>query len=106
MDCPWSRPGRVAYPTKSNAFPEEGAIEGLQSTLFFETPEEIYRRVFSELKPRTPPPDLRVEFCRFANADSFVRLDAGRLEVRMSDLLEGAPAPVIEALAHILLGKL
>ena len=79
---------------------------GLQSSLFFETPEEIYSRVFRELKPRTQLPVLRVEFCRFANADSFVRLEEGRLVVRMSDLLAGAPAPVIEALAHILLGKL
>jgi hypothetical protein len=81
-------------------------IEGLQSSLFFETPEEIYGRVFRELKPRTPAPELRVEFCRFANADSFIRLENGRLEVRISDLLAGAPAPVTEALAHILLGKL
>jgi hypothetical protein len=81
-------------------------IEGLQSSLFFETPEEIYARVFRELKPHTPAPELRVEFCRFANADSFIRLDNGRLEVRISDLLAGAPAPVTEALAHILLRKL
>ena len=81
-------------------------IEGLQSSLFFETPEEIYTRVFRQLKPRTPPPELRVEFCRFANADSFIRLRNGRLEVRISDLLAGAPAPVTEALAYILLGKL
>jgi len=80
-------------------------FEGLQSSLFFETPEEIYARVFRELKPRTPTPGLRVEFCRFANADSFIRLENGRLHVRISDLLEGAPAPVMEALAHILLGK-
>ena len=81
-------------------------IQGLQSSLFFETPEEIYTRVFRELKPRTAPPPMRVEFCRFANADSFIRLDEGRLVVRMSDLLAGAPAPVIEALAYILIGKL
>jgi len=80
--------------------------EGLQSSLFFETPEEIYARVFRVLKPRTPLPDVRVEFCRFANADSLIRLEGGRLEVRISDLLEGAPAPVTEALAYILLGKL
>jgi hypothetical protein len=79
---------------------------GLQSSLFFESPEEIYARVFRELKPRTALPALRVEFCRFANADNFIRLDNGELHVRMSDLLAGAPAPVIEALAHILLGKL
>ncbi len=79
---------------------------GVQSSLFFESTEEIYARVFRELKPRTPLPELRVEFCRFANADSFIRLEAGRLHVRISDLLAGAPAPVMEALAHILLGKL
>lgn len=86
----------------------EGLLDtvALQSSLFFETPREIYARVFREMKPRTPVPDLSVEFCRFANADSHIRLENGRLHVRMSDLLEGAPAPVIEALAHILLGKL
>ena len=81
-------------------------IGGLQSSLFFETPEQIYARVFRELRPRTAVPEMRVEFCRFANADSFVRLEDGRLHVRISDLFEGAPAPVLEALAHILLGKL
>ena len=81
-------------------------IQGLQSALFFETPEQTYARVFRELKPRSQAPELHVEFCRFANADSFIRLHEGRLEVRISDLLEGAPAPVFEALAFILLGKL
>jgi hypothetical protein len=84
-------------------FPLAGA---LQAALFFETPEEIYARVFRELKPRTALPQMRVEFCRFANPDSFIRLEDGRLHVRISDLLAGAPAPVTEALAHILLGKL
>lgn len=86
----------------------EGTLRpaGLQSSLFFETPEEIYARVFRELKPRTALPEMRVEFCQFANADSFISLKDGRLQVRISDLLEGAPAPVTEALAYILLGKL
>src|SRR5437764_131960 len=88
--------------------PESGMLDlqGLQTSLFFETPEEIYARVFRELKPRTPMPALRVEFCSFANADSFIRLENGKLHMRISDLLQGAPAPVMEALAHILLGKL
>lgn len=81
-------------------------FEGVQSPLFFETPEEIYARVFRQIKPRTAIPELRVEFCRFANADSFIRLENGRLHVRISDLLAGAPAPVMEALAFILIGKL
>jgi hypothetical protein len=82
------------------------AVSGIQSALLFESPEEIYARVFREFKPRTPLPRIAVEFCRFANADSFIRLEAGAIHVRISDLLEGAPAPVAEALAYILLGKL
>jgi hypothetical protein len=81
-------------------------LGGLQSSLFFEQPHEIYTRIFRVLKPRTPVPELRIEYCRFANADSFIRLEDGRLHVRISDMLEGAPAPVTEALAYILLGKL
>src|SRR4051794_35587667 len=81
-------------------------LSELQSSLFFETPEEIFARVFRELKPRTALPELRVEFCQFANADCLIRLENGKLHVRISDLLAGAPGPVIEALAWILLGKL
>jgi hypothetical protein len=82
------------------------AVSGFQSALLFESPEEIYARVFREFKPRTPLARITVEFCRFANADSFIRMESGAIHVRISDLLEGAPAPVLEALAYILLGKL
>src|SRR5581483_7755325 len=69
-------------------------------------PVEVYTRVFRQLKPRTPPPAVHVEFCQFANADCFIQLENGQLRVRLSDLFEAAPAPVMEALAFILLGKL
>lgn len=82
------------------------AHSGIQSALFFETPEEIYARVFRELRPRTALPAIRVEFRRFANAHSAIQLADGVLNVRISDILEGAPAPVAESLAHILLSKL
>ncbi|MGO9232392.1 MAG: SprT-like domain-containing protein [Bryobacteraceae bacterium] len=82
------------------------ASESLPALLFFETPEQIYTRVFRTLRPRAPMPSLAVEFCQFANADSFISLRDGCLRVRISDLLAGAPAPVAEALAFILLGKL
>jgi hypothetical protein len=85
---------------------EEEPVSALQSTLFFETPAEIFNRAFRELKPRTKAPAMRVEFCPFANADSFIRLTTDGIQVRITDLLEGAPAPVLEALAYILLGKL
>src|SRR4051794_30187531 len=78
----------------------------LESTLFFESPEEIWGRVFRAVRPRTPVPPIRLEFCEFANANSFVRLRDGELEVRITDLLRDAPAPVQEALAWILLCKL
>jgi hypothetical protein len=78
----------------------------VQSALLFETPEQIYLRVFRRLRPRTAPPAVKVEFCRFANANSFVRMQGGEMHVRITDALEGAPAPVQEALAYILLGKL
>ena len=78
----------------------------VQSALFFEKPEEIFSRVFSQLKPRTTPPRVRIQFCKFANANSFIRLEDEYLRVRITDVLEGAPAPVLESLAYILLSKL
>jgi predicted metal-dependent hydrolase len=47
-----------------------------------------------------------VRFERFAGANSLIRYAEGRLLVRITDLLEAAPAPVMEALAFILLAKL
>jgi len=81
-------------------------MSALQASLFFESPAEIYSRVFRELKPRTTAPQVRVEFRPFANADCFIRMTSEGLHVRVADVFEGAPAPVTEALAHILLGKL
>ena len=78
----------------------------LQGAIFFETAEELFARVFSELKPRTPVPPVRVEFCKFANANSSVRWDKAGLRIRITDVLEGAPSQILEALAHILLSKL
>ena len=66
----------------------------------------IFEDSFRELRPRTPPPELRVDFFRFANVNNTIRLREGRLLVRISDLLEGAPEPVLRAIAHILLAKM
>lgn len=78
----------------------------LQSAIFFETPEELVARVFRAMKPRTPAPAVRVQFCKYANANSFVRWDESGLELRITDVLEGAPAPILEALVYLLLAKL
>ncbi len=58
----------------------------LQSAIFFETPEEIFTRVFSELKPRTRVPAVRLTFCKFANANSSVRWDDTGLEFRITGM--------------------
>lgn len=66
----------------------------------------IFEESFRELRPRTPLPSLRIDFFRFANVNNTIRLREGRLLVRISDLLEGAPEPVLRAIAHILLAKM
>ena len=48
----------------------------------------------------------RVRYKKYANANSRISLQDGRLLVEISDLLESAPAPIQEALASVLLAKL
>ena len=78
----------------------------VESALFFESIEQIYKRVFRTIRPRTPVPAIAVRFRKYANANSRIRLSQGKLSVDISDLLEDAPAPVQEALASILISKL
>lgn len=68
--------------------------------------QTIFEESFRELRPRTPVPELRIDFFRFASVNNTIRLREGRLLVRISDLLEGAPEPVLRAIAHILLAKM
>jgi hypothetical protein len=70
------------------------------------TPESIYARVFREIRPRTPLPEIRVDVRRYANANAQIRLESGVLIVRVADMLATAPEDVQEALAWILLSKL
>lgn len=76
------------------------------SAVLFETPEEIFLRVFVELRPRTKRPTVEVRFCQFANANSLIRWEGERLSVRITDVLNGAPAAILESLAYILISKL
>jgi len=66
----------------------------------------IFARVFRGMRPRTPLPQIDLEFRTYANANAQVRLENGRLDVRLADTLAAAPEAVIEALAEILLSKL
>ena len=71
-----------------------------------ETPEQVFARVFRDMRPRTALPSVRVQFRGYANANAQVKLENGALDVRMADTLAAAPQTVIEALAEILLSKL
>ena len=66
----------------------------------------IFEESYRDLRPRAPMPELQVEFFAFANVNNTIRLRDGRLLVRLSDLLEGAPETVLRAIAHILLAKM
>ena len=67
---------------------------------------ELFHEVYGELRPGTSPPELKIDFFAFANVNNTIRLRNGRLLVRLSDLLEGAPEAVLRAIAHILLAKM
>jgi predicted metal-dependent hydrolase len=67
---------------------------------------EIFQETYRELRPNTSLPELKIEFFAFANINNTIRLRNGRLLVRLSDLLEGAPETVLRAIAHILLAKM
>ena len=67
---------------------------------------ELFEQTYRELRPRSAVPDLQIEFFGFANVNSTIRLREGKLLVRVSDLLEGAPEYVLRAIAHILLAKM
>ena len=78
----------------------------VEAALFFETVEQIYARVFQLVRPHAPLPEISVRYKKYANANSRISLQDGRLLVEISDLLESAPAPIQEALASVLLAKL
>ena len=67
---------------------------------------EIFQESYRELRPAASIPELEIEFFAFANVNNTIRLRNGRLLVRLSDLLEGAPEAVLRAIAHILLAKM
>lgn len=91
---------------------EEEAIKrrippsGVQSALFFESPAEIFGRVLAQIHHGAAHLSIDFAFRPFANANSRIRLMAGGLRVHVSDVLETAPAPVLESLAFILISRL
>ena len=70
--------------------------------------EDLYGQIYRALRPRAHMPQFRIRFYPYANIDSKIHLDTDtdEITVKISDLLEGAPPSVQEALGYILLGKL
>ncbi len=66
----------------------------------------IFQEEYRALRPRAPMPPIVLRFRRFTSLNTRIRLRDGQIQVSLSDLLEGAPEPVIRAIAHILLAKL
>lgn len=70
------------------------------------TARQVFREVHRKLKPRTPVPEVSVEFFASVGANHHAVLENAVLEVRLSDMFEDAPRPVFEAVAAILVSKL
>ena len=68
--------------------------------------DEIFHQSYRALRPRASIPEFRIEFYPFANVNNTIRVRDSKVHVRISDLLEGAPESVLEAIAHILLAKM
>ena len=66
----------------------------------------IFQETYRELRPSDRIPELKVDFFAFTSIKNTIRMREGKLLVRLSDLLEGAPAVVLQAIAHILLAKM
>ncbi|HSM87034.1 MAG TPA: hypothetical protein VLT16_12820, partial [Candidatus Limnocylindrales bacterium] len=66
----------------------------------------LFETVYRQVRPRAPIPEYELRFFPFSNLNNTIRLRQGRILVRLSDLLEGAPEAVLHAILHILLAKL
>ncbi|HEY7404492.1 MAG TPA: M48 family peptidase [Candidatus Angelobacter sp.] len=67
---------------------------------------QTFVQAYRDLRPIAPLPEFEITFYRFANINCTIRLRQGRIFVRLSDLLQGAPETVLYAILHILIAKL
>jgi hypothetical protein len=84
--------------------PREGVANSPATSV--DSLELIFQTAHRQLKPRTPIPQITVEFFPFAGLNHTARLHDGRLIVRLSDIFSDAPDEVYQSLALILLAKL
>jgi hypothetical protein len=67
---------------------------------------QIFQRIYTRLGCNGRPPQFVVEYHAYSDLTLTVRLREDTAHVRLSDLLRGAPLPVLEAAAAILLARL
>ena len=68
--------------------------------------KNLFSDAFRQLAPNRPTPEIEVRFYPYAGLNHTIRLRAGRVYVRLSDIFKDAPAEVHRALAFILTAKL
>ena len=68
--------------------------------------ERIFQRIYTRLGCEGRPPHFVVEFHPYTDLTHTIRLREDTAYVRLSDALDDAPHPVVEATAAILLGRL
>jgi hypothetical protein len=66
----------------------------------------LFQEVYREIRPRAEMPAFEIRFYAFSNLNNTIRLRQGKILVRLSDLLEGAPETVLHSILHILVAKL
>jgi predicted metal-dependent hydrolase len=66
----------------------------------------LFQEEYRALRPRAPMPPIDVRFRRFTSLNTTIRLREGCIRVHLSDILEGAPEPILRSISHILLAKL
>src|SRR5262249_34164856 len=66
----------------------------------------IFTKAHRDLRPRTPIPEIKIEFFPFVGLNHTARLTENRLRIRVSDIFTDAPPEVYYALALMLLAKL
>jgi len=66
----------------------------------------VFADAFRQLDPSRPIPETEVRFYPYAGLNHTIRLRAGRVYVRVSDIFSDAPMNVHRALAFILVSKL
>ena len=66
----------------------------------------LFADTFRQLEPQRPTPAIDVRFYPYAGLNHTIRLRAGRVYVRLSDIFRDAPDNVQRALAFILMARL